>query len=118
MRARSGRPQAFRIPTPDVERLTSTLDLFRQRRHSAEQARVQRELAAVVLLVCDAVVHPGQARARLAVEPADVLEHVQLAGAPQALVAVAVRRAQPLEESAARAQRSDAAGGLMEDSRL
>src|SRR4029077_1138902 len=51
-------------------------DQSRQRRHSAEQSRVQRKLAAMVLLVGDAVVHPRQASPSLSVEPTDELQHM------------------------------------------
>ena len=54
-----------------------------QRRHPAEQPRVERELAAVVFLVGDAVAHPGEAAAHLPVEPADQLKHVQLSRLPE-----------------------------------
>src|SRR6266542_5868696 len=46
-------------------------DPFCQGGDSAEQPRVHRELAAVVLLVGDAVVHPGQSGPHLSVEAAD-----------------------------------------------
>src|SRR6266540_614016 len=69
-------------------------DPFRQSRHTPEQPRVEGELAAVILLVRDAVVHPGQARSHLPVEAADVLEHVELPRLPDLLLPVRVSLAQ------------------------
>src|SRR6266540_4138068 len=66
----SGDPLAAAISGPQ--------DPFRQGWHAPEQPRVEGELAAMVLLVGDAVMHPGQARPHLPVEAADVLEHVEL----------------------------------------
>src|SRR6266542_2786140 len=45
-------------------------DPLRQRWHAPEQPRVEGELAAVILLVGDAVMHPGQPRPHLPVDAA------------------------------------------------
>ena len=78
------------------------------------QPRVGRELAAMVLLVRDAVVHPGQARAHLPVEAADELQHVELARLADLRLALAVGAAQRLEQLLLRAVRGDAAAVLLQ----
>ena len=61
---------------------SDALDLACQGRGAAEHSGVERELRAVVFLVCDAVVHPGQTRAVPAVEPADLLQHLHFTRVP------------------------------------
>src|SRR6266542_2787542 len=90
-------------------------DPFRQRRHAAEKARVEGELAAVILLVGDAVVHPGQARSHLPVEAADVLEHVELPRLPVLLLPVRVSLAQRRQQRGLRPPSGDPAPVLVEE---
>src|SRR6266508_1538025 len=90
-------------------------DSFRQRRHAAEQPRVEGALAAVILLVGDAVMHPGQARPHLSVEAADVLEHVELPRQPDLLLPVRVRLAQRRQQRGLRPPAGDPTPVLVEE---
>src|SRR5262252_271665 len=82
-----------RIPRP-----LAPPDLLRQRRDAADHPRVEGELAAVVLLVADAAVQPGQTRSHEAVEAPDVLEHDELPRRPEAFRPVGVALPQQREQ--------------------
>src|SRR6266540_3608093 len=91
-------------------------DPFRQSGDAPEEPRVEGELAAVILLVGDAVVHPGQARSHLPVEAADVLEHVELPRLPDFLLPVRLRLAQRRQQRSLRPPAGDPAPVLVEES--
>src|SRR4030095_3140404 len=73
---------------------SAALNQLGQRRHAADEARAERELAAMIFLVCDAVMHPRQPWRRLAVELANRLQHRDLAKRAEALRALGVCRLQ------------------------
>src|SRR6478672_6253552 len=73
---------------------SAALNQLGQRRDAADEAGVERELAAMVFLVGDAVMHPRQPRRRFAVELANRLQHRDLADRAEAFRAVGMRRFQ------------------------
>jgi hypothetical protein len=62
-----------------------------QRGHVTEQARGKCNLSAVVFLMADAVVHPGQSPSVLPVELPDRLQKQRFASGPNPLFPVSMR---------------------------
>src|SRR5262245_35047255 len=73
---------------------SAALNELRQRRDAADEPRVKRELATMIFLVGDAVMHPRHSRRRFAVELANRLQHRDLASRAETLRAAGVRRFQ------------------------
>src|SRR4029077_14146731 len=108
-------PSAWSRPR-DRRSYSASPDPLRQSRDAAEKTGVERELAAVIFLVGDAVLHPGQARPHLSVEAPDVLEHVELARLANLLLPVAVALAQRREERGLRPPAGHATPVLVQES--
>src|SRR5467141_3582661 len=100
-----------RIPNPEY---SAALDHLRERGDAADEPRVQRELAAMIFLVRNRVMHPREAQRGLAVELPDGLQHRHLAGRAETLRAVGVRALQRLEERGLRSMTGDAPRVLLE----
>src|SRR4051812_9509887 len=111
----SKRKKPFRIVTPEN---LFTINPLRQRGRRADEARAKRDLPAVVLLVADPVVHPGQPRSLVPVEPRDELEHLEVSSFAQLRRAVLERPAEGGEELAPCSLQTEAARVLLEQRRV
>src|SRR5438874_5622255 len=98
-----------RVPAASVTGFALSVDPLRQRRNAAHEARVHGELPAVVFLVGNPVVHPGEARPLLPVEAVDELQHVELPRRADPLFAVGVGLPQRREELPFRSHSRDPA---------
>ena len=73
-----------------------SVDELGQGGNTADQARHHRQLAAMIFLVRNSMIHPGQAAALLAIESGDPLQHVEFAGLSNFAIAFGVRAFQKL----------------------